>query len=109
MAFQAKQKASADKTYKLKSKAAPLSFILPSRNTQSFPLFYFDEPKNSNRELRYCPNQKSPFVDEQVGVFNLAPIVFERGFLTVQRNNPALQEFLLYPPLNGVSFEDVVL
>ena len=67
------------KIYVLKSKAAPLSFILASRNTHRKPLLYFDG--KTNRALRYASNQKSPFEDEQDGNAILEPVVFENGFL----------------------------
>lgn len=98
-----------DKVYKLKGASAPLSFILPSRSTKRYPLLYWDEEKQLNRELRYATNQKSPFVDEQDSNFLVAPIIFENGFLTVPRTNPALQLFLQYMPLNGLSYEEVDL
>lgn len=98
---------SSDKVYKLKGESAPLSFTLPSRNTRRYPLLYFDEDNNVNRPLRYAINQKSPFEDEQDGNAIVEPIVFENGFLSVPRNNPVLQQFLHYHPLNGISFMQV--
>ncbi len=56
-----------DKTYKLMRNAAPLSFMLPVRNSRRSPLLYFDEEKGINRALRYGTNQSSPFEDEQDG------------------------------------------
>lgn len=47
-----------NKIYVLKSKAAPLSFILASRNTHRKPLLHFDG--KTNRALRYASNQKKP-------------------------------------------------
>jgi hypothetical protein len=96
-----------DKVYKLKGESAPLSFTLPSRNTKRYPLLYFDEENNVNRPLRYAINQRSPFEDEQDGNAILEPIVFENGFLSVPKNNPVLQQFLHYHPLNGISFMQV--
>lgn len=96
-----------DKIYKLKSGAAPISFTLPSRNNKRFPLLWFDETNNINRPLRYAINQKSPFEDEQDGNAIVEPIIFDDGFLHVPKNNPVLQSFLHYHPLNGVSFIEV--
>lgn len=96
-----------DKIYKLMRDTAPLSFTLASKSTRRFPLLYFDEAKNVNRALRYASNQKSPFIDEQDGELILEPIVFERGFLHVPKNNPVLQEFLYYHPQNGIVFSEV--
>lgn len=95
-----------DKVYKLKI-GNPLSYTLASRNHPRFPLMWFDEKNNVNRALRYCTNQKSPFEDEQDGNFIIEPIIFEDGFLRVPKNNPVLQEFLHYHPLNGNIFVEV--
>lgn len=96
-----------DRTYRLTRGNAPLTFILPSRNTRRSPLMYFDESKNENRVLRYASNQKSIFEDEQDGNSIISPIIFEDGFLRVPKNNPVLQEFLYYHPMNGKKFEEV--
>lgn len=95
-----------DKVYRLLN-GNPLSYTLASRNTQRFPLMWYDEKNNINRPLRYASNQKSPFEDEQDGNAILEPIVFEDGLLRVPKNNPVLQEFLHYHPLNGISFIEV--
>lgn len=96
-----------DKLYKLKGEAAPLSYTLPSRNTRRYPLLWFDEENNVNRPLRYAVNQKSPFEDEQDGNAIVEPIIFENGFLRVPKNNPVLQQFMHYHPLNGRTFVEV--
>lgn len=95
-----------DKVYRLKI-GNPLSYTLASRNHPRFPLMWFDEKNNTNRALRYATNQKSPFEDEQDGNAIVEPIIFEDGFLRVPKNNPALQLFLYYHPLNGVIFSEV--
>ena len=100
-------KVSEDKIYVLKRKFKPLSYMLPSKNTNRSNLFYFDETKQTNRALRYAKNQKSPFEDMQDGNLILEPIVFVDGALSVPRNNPVLQEFLSYHPGNGTIFEEV--
>jgi len=69
-----------DKVYKLKKEAAPLSFMLPTRNSRRFPLMWFDEEKGENRALRYARNQRSPFEDEQDGNAIVEPVIFEDGF-----------------------------
>jgi len=94
-----------DKLYKLRRDVAPLSYILPSRNSHRHPLMYFDG--TSNRALRYSPNQKSPFEDEQDKNVILEPIIFEDGFLKVPKTNPVLQWFLEIHPDNGKKFEVV--
>jgi hypothetical protein len=96
-----------DRTYKLIGTSAPLSYTLPSRHTRRYPLLWFDSDNNVNRPLRYAINQKTPFEDEQDGNAIVEPIIFENGFLSVQRENPVLQQFLYYHPMNGKSFEEV--
>jgi hypothetical protein len=95
-----------DKVYRLKI-GNPLSYTLASRNHPRFPLMWFDEKNNINRALRYATNQKSPFEDEQDGNAIVEPIIFEDGFLRVPKNNPSLQLFLYYHPLNGTIFSEV--
>jgi len=102
-----KQQQYVDKTYRLMRDEAPLSFMLPVRNSRRSPLLHFDEDKGINRALRYAVNQKSPFEDEQDGNAIVEPIIFEDGFLRVSRTNQVLQEFLHYHPLNGKRFEEV--
>lgn len=102
-----KQQQYVDKTYRLMRDEAPLSFMLPVRNSRRSPLLWFDEEKGINRALRYGANQKSPFEDEQDGNVIVEPIIFEDGFLTVPRTNQVLQKFLHYHPLNGKRFEEV--
>jgi len=95
-----------DKVYRLKI-GNPLSYTLASRNHARYPLMWFDEKNNINRALRYATNQRSPFEDEQDGNAIVEPIIFEDGFLRVPKQNPALQLFLYYHPLNGVIFSEV--
>ena len=93
--------------YKLTREAAPLSFMLPTRNSRRFPLMYFDEDTGENRALRYAKNQKSPYEDEQDGNAILEPVIFEDGFLNVGKENQVLQKFLSLHPLNGKRFVEV--
>ena len=102
-----KVKAAVTKQYKLRRDIAPLCFMLNSNHNKRSPLLYFDEEKGVNRPLRYARNQKSPFEDEQDGNAILEPVVFEDGFLMVDRTNQVLQEFLSYHPGNGMIFEEI--
>jgi hypothetical protein len=95
-----------DKVYRLKI-GNPLSYTLASRNHPRFPLMWYDEKNNVNRALRYAKNQKTPFEDEQDGNAIVEPIIFEDGFLRVPKQNPVLQSFLHYHPLNGNVFVEV--
>tara|TARA_R100000655_G_scaffold73510_1_gene112052 strand:- start:1220 stop:1957 length:738 start_codon:yes stop_codon:yes gene_type:complete len=96
-----------DRVYKLTRDRAPLSCIIPTRNTSRNPLLYFDEEKGYNRALRYARNQKSCFEDEQDGKAIVEPVIFTDGLLRVPKSNPILQEFLFYHPLRGKRFVEV--
>jgi hypothetical protein len=95
------------KQYKLTRGQAPLAFMLSSHHNKRTSLLYFDEETGTNRALRYARNQKSPFEDEQDGNAILEPIIFEDGFLNVDRGNQVLQEFLYYHPGNGHTFVEI--
>ena len=96
-----------DRVYKLTRDRAPLSCIIPSRSSRNAALLYFDDEKGINRAIRYSINQKSCFEDEQDGNVVVTPVIFEDGMLRVPKNNPVLQEFLHYHPLNGRKFVEV--
>ena len=48
-----------DRLYYLKGNKKPLS-----RSIRSTGVYWFDEEKGYERELKYCQNQRTPFVDE---------------------------------------------
>jgi len=83
-----------DRVYYLKSRKKPLSRMIKSAN-----IFWFDEEKGYERELKYCQNQKTPFVDEMKGDQRLEHIVFRSGGLYVPKEKTTLQKLLsLYHP-----------
>ena len=67
---------------------------------------WFDADKGYNRELRYATNQKSPFVDEQVGPATLGHVAFRNGKLHVEGKQQNLIKFLSLHPLNGKLFKE---
>ena len=70
-----------------------------SRSIKSAGIYYFDEEKKYERELKYCENQRTCFVDEMQGDQRLSHIVFRRGTLHVPREKQSLQKLLsLYHP-----------
>ena len=82
-----------DRVYMLK-KGKPLSRIIKASG-----IYYFDEEKGYERELKYCQNQKTPFVDEMKGDQRLEHIIFRSGALYVPKNKTVLQKLLsLYHP-----------
>jgi len=83
-----------DRTYYLKGKKTPLSYMVKATG-----IYYFDEEKGYERELKYCENQRTPFVDEMEGDQRLSHIIFRSGALFVPRNKVTLQKLLsLYHP-----------
>ena len=83
-----------DRVYYLKGKKKPLS-----RMIKSCDLFWFDEEAGYEREIKYCQNQRTVFVDEMKGEQRLEHIVFRNGALYVQKEQVTLQKFLsLYHP-----------
>ena len=83
-----------DRVYLLKDEKKPLSRSIKSAN-----IYYFDEEKGYERELKYCQNQKTPFVDEMIGDQRLEHIVFRSGSLFVEKEKTTLQKLLsLYHP-----------
>ena len=68
-------------------------------------VYYFDEEKGYERELKYCQNQKTSFLDEMQGDQRLEHVIFRSGMLIVEREKTILQKFLsLYHPLRDVVF-----
>jgi hypothetical protein len=83
-----------DRIYYLKGRKKPLSQSIRSAN-----LFWFDEEKGYEREIKYCQNQSTCFVDEMKGEQRLEHIVFRSGSLYVPKEQTTLQKFLsLYHP-----------
>lgn len=92
-----------DRIYKLKSGKTPITATIQSRN-----MFWFDEEKGYEREVKYAVNQRSPFVDEFKGEARLAHIVFSDGVLTVPKEKQTLQKLLsLYHPLKNKKYIEI--
>ena len=90
-----------DRTYVIKYGLSQLTYTIKSRG-----VYYWDEEKGYERELKYTQNQKTPFVDEFKGDARLAHITFEDGVLNVSKNQQTLQKFLHYSPDNGKVWEE---
>ena len=78
-----------DRLYILKGGKKPLSRSIKSAN-----IYYFDEEKGYERELKYCQNQKTSFVDEMKGDQRLEHIIFRSGNLLVEKEKVTLQKLL---------------
>ena len=82
------------RTYLLMRNKKPLSKMIKSAN-----VYYFDEEKGYERELKYCENQRTCFVDEMQGDQRLSHIIFRSGALHVPREKQVLQKLLsIYHP-----------
>ena len=83
-----------DRIYYLKGNKKPLS-----RSIKATDIYYFDEEKGHERELKYTSNQRTPFVDEMKGDQRLEHIIFRSGSLFVPKEKTVLQKLLsLYHP-----------
>ncbi len=83
-----------DRQYFLRKGNKPLSYTVKSAN-----VYWFDEEKGFERELKYCSNQRTCFVDEMKGDQRLEHITFRAGMLQVPREKVILQKLLsLYHP-----------
>ena len=83
-----------DRTYYLTGRSKPLARILKGSN-----LYWFDPEKGYERELKYCENQRTPFVDEMKGDQRMSHIIFRGGVLHVEKEKTILQKLLsLYHP-----------
>tara|TARA_R100000231_G_scaffold125010_2_gene95331 strand:- start:859 stop:1704 length:846 start_codon:yes stop_codon:yes gene_type:complete len=77
------------------SKGAGVIFMLPQKGVT-----VYDKENDTVREIRYCPNEPSIFVDEQSENAVRESVIFERGKLFVPREKPNLKKFLELHPAN---------
>ena len=83
-----------DRVYNLKGGKRPLSYMLKSCN-----IYWFDKDKQYEREIKYCENQQTCFVDEMKGDQRLSHIIFRNGALFVPKEKTVLQKLLsMYHP-----------
>ena len=89
-----------DRMYYLTQGRSPLTYLIKASR-----IYWFDEEKGYERELKYCSNQRTCFVDEMQGEQRLEHIIFKNGGLFVPREKTVLQKLLsLYHPMNGSLF-----
>jgi hypothetical protein len=90
-----------DKLYQLSINESPIAFMVKTRG-----ILWFDEEKGYEREIKYCENQKTVFVDEMKGPERLSRIVFRDGKLFVPKEKQTLQKFLaIHPDMNKKFYE----
>jgi hypothetical protein len=91
-----------DRVYNLRGYKRPISYMLKSSN-----IYYFDKEKGYERELKYCENQITPFVDQMKGDQRLSHIVFRNGTLFVEKEKTVLQKLLsLYHPMKDKVYSE---
>ena len=92
-----------DRVYYLKGNKKPLSRMIKSAN-----VYWFDEEKGYERELKYCENQRTVFVDEMQGEQRLSHIIFRNGILFVPKEKTVLQKLLsIYHPMRDVIYTEL--
>ena len=90
-----------DKLYQLSINESPIAFMVKTRG-----ILWFDEEKGYEREIKYCENQKTVFVDEMKGPERLSRIVFRDGKLFVPKEKQTLQRFLaIHPDMDKKFYE----
>ena len=81
-------------------------FMLPQKGVT-----VYDPEKDSVREIRYCPNEPSIFVDEQSSNARREAVIFNEGRIFVAKDRPNLRAFLDAHPANmengGQLFKEV--
>tara|TARA_B100001939_G_scaffold20081_1_gene16508 strand:+ start:1777 stop:2535 length:759 start_codon:yes stop_codon:yes gene_type:complete len=88
-----------DKLYELNLRETPVVYKIKTRG-----ILWFDEEKGYEREIKYCANQKTIFVDEMKGDQRLDHVSFRDGKLFVPKEKQTLQIFLAHHPDNGSKF-----
>ena len=93
-----------DRLYYLTKNRTPLTYLIRGSN-----IYWFDEDKGYERELKYTSNQRTCFVDEMKGEQRLEHIIFRNGVLIVPRTKTVLQKLLsLYHPHRGKVFIEFI-
>ena len=76
-------------------RSAGVVFMLPQKGVT-----IYDEEKDTVREIRFCPNEPSIFVDEQSEKALKQSVIFREGRLFVRKDQPNLKAFLDIHPEN---------
>jgi hypothetical protein len=76
-------------------KGGGIVFMLPQKGVT-----VYDSEKDTVREIRYCPNEPSIFVDEQSSNAVKQSVAFRDGKLFVPKEKPNLRKFMELHPAN---------
>ena len=82
------------RVYEIPQKAG-IVYMIPQKGVT-----VYDQSEDTVREMRYCPNEPSIWVDEQSENARREAIVFRNGKLVVPREKPNLRNFLDRHPQN---------
>lgn len=77
------------------TKGGGIVFMLPQKGVT-----IYDKENDTVREIRYCPNEPSIYVDEQSDNALKQSVIFSNGRLFVPKEKPNLKEFLEKHPSN---------
>lgn len=89
-----KEEATTHSEYEIK-KGAGVVYMLPQKG-----ITVYDKENDSVREVRYCPNEPSIYVDEQSDNAIKESVIFREGRLFVAKEKPNLKRFLDNHPYN---------
>jgi len=81
--------------YQMVGNKGGIYFRLRSKNVN-----IFDEESRTVRQIRYCPGERSIYVDEQSDVAVISHVVFDNKMLIVPFDKPNLRQFLELHPDN---------
>ena len=91
-----------DRQYYLLGDDTPVMKLLRSKG-----IYWFDEEKGYEREIKLTTNQRTVFVDEFKGDAKLEHIIFRDGVLNVPKNKVVLQQLLsLFHPGKGRDYDE---
>jgi hypothetical protein len=90
-----------NKEYKI-NRGGGVVYMLPQKGVT-----VYDEANDTVREIRYCPNEPSIYVDEQSENAVKQSVAFRDGRLFVPKEKPNLRKFLEIHPQNGPVFKEV--
>ena len=83
-------------------KGGGVVYMLPQKGVT-----VYDAEKDTVREIRYCPNEPSIYVDEQSENAVRQSVAFRNGRLFVPREKPNLRKFIEAHPQNGSVFKEI--
>jgi len=80
------------------TKGGGVVFMLPQKGVT-----IYDKENDTVREIRYCPNEPSIYVDEQSENAIKQAVIFELGRIFVPKEKPNLNKFLELHPANEIN------